>query len=265
MVSGMRVVGFIILLMVVTLGSSLNAQEVVTAEQVKQTWEKIKAGTITSEEVDLLVQGLKADETYNASIDALAGITSVEAIPFLAKHIEDENVIVRSAITTVLRGFKNKEVVPFLIKGMKDPEAIVRLNAVEGFLEFTDERAIEPLSKAVDDDNSDVRSTAISAISQYTDKRVVPALLIRKSSDAPWLDIQRVQLLGDYKDPRAISSLIVLLKLKDASVELRKNIVWALGEIGDKRAVPALEAAAKDDEAKIVRERAAVALKKIQR
>lgn len=265
MVIGMKVIGYIFSLFIVISVSGLNAQASVTTDQVKQVWEKVKVGQVTADDVDLLVLGLKSEDTYSSSVDALAGITSAEAIPFLTKHINDERPDVRAVMVSVLRTFKNKDVVPALIKSMADPAAIVRLNAVEGFLEFSDERAIEPLIKAVDDNDSpDIRSTAIMALSNYRDKRIVPALMIRKSGDAPWLDLQRVQFLGEYKDARAVSSLLVLIRLKGASVQLRKHIVWALGEIGDKRAVPALEEVSQNDEAKEVRLSAVDALRKIQ-
>lgn len=59
---------------------------------------------------------------------------------------------------------------------------------------------------------------------------------------------------------RAARPSLEVALLRDKNVHVRKSAARALGEIGDLRAVPALERAFSDDQDKFVRERAQQAL-----
>jgi HEAT repeat protein len=68
-----------------------------------------------------------------------------------------------------------------------------------------------------------------------------------------------VHVLGHLKTPRAVDLLLPLMNDRQVS----DNAAWALGEIGDARAVPPLVAALRDDDA-LVRVSGIQALKKLR-
>jgi HEAT repeat protein len=66
--------------------------------------------------------------------------------------------------------------------------------------------------------------------------------------------------LGQLGERRAVPALIKALQI-DENEDVRWTAAWALGELGDPSAIPALEAASEDDESDDVRNRAWEALR----
>jgi len=68
--------------------------------------------------------------------------------------------------------------------------------------------------------------------------------------------------LGEIGDPRAVEPLIEALQ--DEHWEVRGYAAWSLGRFGDSKAIDPLTYAASSDEEEMVREAAAEALEKIK-
>ncbi len=168
-----------------------------------------------------------------------------------------------------------------LIAALKDAE--VRKAAAEALGKIGDVRALKPLLATLRDSDLDVREAVVEALDQIGYKpgkyenaawywiakkewdqcvalgapALKPLLAVLKDSD---LDVRKAAAyaLGKIGDARAVESLVVALK----DVELREAASEALGKIGDARAVEQLIAALKDKN-EWVRKAAAKALGQI--
>jgi len=95
------------------------------------------------------------------------------------------------------------------------------------------------LIAALKDPSPKVRSQAVKALEELGDKRAVPALLPLLADPVRGVQLTTVKALGTLKSPRAVP---MLMHYVEASPNIRNEIValYALGEIGDPRALSAV-------------------------
>jgi HEAT repeat protein len=84
---------------------------------------------------------------------------------------------------------------------------------------------------------------ALSGIARVADPRIVPILRNAYASKEPMTRQRVVTLLGMQRPPEATDAL--LAALSDRSPDVRMAAIDALGDVGDPRAIPALESLAK--------------------
>ena len=174
--------------------------------------------------VNSLVQGLGDEDERVSSVSAneLCEIGEPAVDP-LIKALKDDNSQIRSLAAQDLGIIGDKKATNSLIEALKDPVPEVRMNSAFSLGELQATEAVEPLIELLkDEDGEVVRYTVIS--------------------------------LGMLKDPRATEPLCEVLKRDDASInydgdsdmrytgnsDIRSEAVFALGEIGDPRAVDTL-------------------------
>lgn len=179
----------------------------------------------------------------------------------LIDTLKDKNPVARRVVAMVL-GFKGiGEAIPFLIERLKDKALDVRQEAAEALGAIPDPRSVPPLISSLRDRGPFWR---IHWAAKYTLR--TPGMR-RFSSSLAVLEKKYSQVrvaaayaLGRIGDQRAVLPLIAALK--DESPELRKAAAHALGEIGSSEAGPPLVEALKDSEEN-VQAKAAEALVRI--
>lgn len=147
-----------------------------------------------------------------------------------------------------------------LVQDINDDNLIVRLKAVKELGESGDVRAVHPLIDSLGD--RDCGHTAANALVKLVKKGQpsVEPLIITLKDENPFVRRNAVYALGEIKDVRAVNPLIDALKDNDLIV--RRNAAKALGKIRDTSAVEPLTAAL-NDECPVVRRSAATALKEM--
>jgi HEAT repeat protein len=139
--------------------------------------------------------------------------------------------------------------------------------------------AVDPMERLADDIKSQDRPTrerAILQLANLEDERTIPPLVDVLEGDDELCDIAGVALVKkgreveapDPKQPNpVIDELAKVVNSPHLAERFRCRATWALGEIGDRRAIPALQAAqaAKlgDKPALLVQDQAKQALEKL--
>ena len=119
---------------------------------------------------------------------------------------------------------------------------------------------IRALLDAVADADAPVRWEATKALIALGDTRVVPPLIaLTQGTGASDQRTAAVYVLGWLRDTRALAPLVQVLRNSQEGAQLRSHAAEALAYLGDRRAVPALLAAL-DDPAPAVRLWSAFAL-----
>lgn len=141
-----------------------------------------------------------------------------------------------------------------------------RLEGVEGLGEnSTDAKAVEYLLRGAADADLSVRVKAIDVIGDNRVKQAVPLLVqqlfMRDTSLATKQHI--LASLGKIGDPNATKPILDFLA-RDVEPSVRGSAVYALGDIGDRAALPALEKLAKESSDENFRGLAQSAIRKIQ-
>jgi len=258
-------------------------------------------GEIGEPAIDPLIETLKSKEygwgyRSNAA-KALGEIGDLRAFDPLIDALQDEYSGVRKEAATALGKIGDPRAVEPLIESLGDKDLGVRESAAQALGKIGDPRAVDPLIDALQDEYSGVRKEAIAALGEIGDPKAVDPLIeflkfdpikpvseidqqtrvvrsppamqatfgepIPKPRDEEWgTRGTAAWALGRIGDTRAVEPLIDALK--DEHEYVRMYAARALGWIGDVRAVDALTYVASMDEDNRVREAAAEALEKIR-
>ena len=173
--------------------------------------------------------------------------SSKDRVAELIKQLKDGNWIVRESAVEALGEIRDGRAVEPLVKTLKDADDDVREGAAEALGKIKDRRAVEPLIEALKDEDDDVRRAAAEALGRIGDGRAVGALenVLRKGGKAVVRIWAAYALVRINKNEKAFQYL--LTRLKDKDPDIRRLVAYALGEIGDGRAVEPLIEALKDE------------------
>jgi hypothetical protein len=142
---------------------------------------------------------------------------------------------------------------------IKSRNPMVKKNAIYYLGEKGEAKAVPLLIGLLGpDEPKNIRLSAIIALGKIGKAASADALIQLLKADDNDLRREAIWALGQIKDPKAIPRLAGLLD--DANVRL--TAIWAMGNIGDKSAVPVLTGLLTDDN-RFVRHNAAQSLKKI--
>jgi HEAT repeat protein len=163
----------------------------------------------------------------------------------LTKALNNKNNEIRLGSTAALGAIKNVSSLGSLIDALKDNNQNIRLEAAMAIGSISDVRGIGPLMGALNDIDGAVRREAAWGLVKIGE----PAtdFLINELEKSPVHRWELVWALGEIKDPRAIEPLIEALK--DPDVEVRREAAWALWFIGDERAEAPLKEALAENKA----------------
>jgi HEAT repeat protein len=143
-----------------------------------------------------------------------------------------------------------------------DPEK--RLQGLQDLGEVTDKKAVEHLVAAASDPDMRIRIKAIDVLGRVRAPEAIPLLvqqLFMRDTDLGTK--QRIlACLGKIGDARATTPIVDFLA-RTGDPATRGNAIFALGEIGDRAALPPLEAIA-DSEDPLLRGLAQEAVRKIR-
>ena len=139
----------------------------------------------------------------------------------------------------------------------------VRMHAAEALGEIGDKRSVDPLIHALENEDGLVRKYVAEALGKIGDERAVDPLihtLVHALENADGFVQKHVGEVVMKIGQPAVEPLILALEHKDKNV--RSYVAWALGRIGDKRAVGPLIHALENEDG-LARSRVIEALGKI--
>jgi HEAT repeat protein len=162
--------------------------------------------------------------------------------PLLAAALNDKNVFVYLAAGEALGNIGKPALEPLLI-AIKDEDSDVRRRAASLLGKLSDPRAYEALRAALKDEIVDVRRSAAENL--IINKKLSFEQLIGFCKDTDWRVRQSAAYaLGKLGEPRAVDPLIAFLKDEDWRV--RHSAAGALGEYHESRVVEPLVATLND-------------------
>ncbi|MFX1443988.1 MAG: GNAT family N-acetyltransferase [Promethearchaeota archaeon] len=128
----------------------------------------------------------------------------------------------------------------------KEIKTRVRCYAIEGLGKIKDINIIKYLRVLLRDENIYIKKSVILALADIGDKSAVNILLDQLNCEEDWLKSLIVWSLGKIKDSRCINTLIEMFSEKNLKFELKKSLIIALSNFGDKRVVKLLIKMLKD-------------------
>lgn len=202
-------------------------------------------------------QMLRALEDTNVAVrvNAAAGLvrmTDPRSLCPLLKALQDEDSDVRRYAAVGIGELQDPKAVPELIHVLSAWEQLAELDAefleavVEAVGKLQDTQAVPALLPLLQAKHDGVLLKTVLALKQLRDASAIPELLKLLRSPKPTLRRRVVETLGKSGDLSVVPILGELLQA-DFSHEVRAAVARAFGELKSKQSIPFLEAALRDE------------------
>ena len=169
-----------------------------------------------------------------AAIGALTAIGG-PSVPVLGLCLSDPQAGVQEAASSVLASIADERVLAPLIAALKNKDWIVRMHAAKALGRIKDPSAVEPMIPLLQDKVKAVREEVTIALAEIGESALPSLLEALKHTE--WLvRLHAVEALGKSRSPAAVEPLLSVL-FNDHDQAVREDVVRALGQIGDGRAV----------------------------
>jgi HEAT repeat protein len=207
-----------------------------------------------------------------AGATALAELRSTDAVPALSRALTDPDPLVREEAVQALSRIDDERVLDPLIAVLKDPEERVRAVAADGLIEKGSPAVVRRLLEALTSPvlrrsvsdllarmgtsaveplltllrEGQLRPDVAATVGETLERLVGRSLFLeRLGSLDPAERLTAVEALGVMGGPESVDGLI--RALSDPSDDIRVHALRALGEMGDRRSVEAVERRARGD------------------
>lgn len=197
-----------------------------------------------------LVESYDADHRGQIGSLLEAGVSSYSGLLQLVQNRAADKEI-RLTACWILARLPNKRAARILLAILKDGEEVqeIRQAAAISLGLLGSKRVTKSLMSLLSEEkDSEIRESIVYALGFIGDKRAVDAVInvLGDRDEAARVRGQAAEVLAYLRDRQAVEPLLVTLE--EESVEIRFWAVFALGELGDRRALPRLERLAASDE-----------------
>jgi HEAT repeat protein len=178
-----------------------------------------------------------------AAIDALTAIGE-PSVPVLGLCLSDPQPGVQEAASSVLALIADERVLAPLIDALGKKDWIIRMHAAKALGRIRNAQAIEPLIPLLQDKVKAVREETTIALAAIGDA-ALPSLLAALKHPEWLVRLHAVEALGRSRSADAVEPLLWVL-FNDQDQAIREDVVRALGQLGDGRALEFLVTAMKE-------------------
>lgn len=148
-----------------------------------------------------------------------------------------------------------------LIKGLHDRHKWIRKECIYALGEIANDNALEALVGAAD--QPDLEFYVGQALNKVCEKKSPACILKKVKSMNKQICINIIMYLGFRKDANAADALIGIARDRNEDKWIRGSASWALGVIGDRKALDTLKNIIRDEPEEYVREESEEACRKI--
>ena len=241
----------------------LNLLEKETFYDNKKKIAKILAKSGDKRAVLPLINAMSLDDIVKPDIvNALEELGETLNTKPVITALNHKNPFIHLAACCALSRKGDKRALKPLINYLKsdNPRRDFAARALGG---IKDEKAVDFLIKALEDKDKWVRSEAIEALGKIGNKKAVDVLIKALDEEDKWIRERAVRALGEIGDKRAVMPIASVLLEHKFNDKLRVDAAYALGLIGDARALEALKKSSKGHAYSVI-ETAERAIKKIE-
>jgi len=233
----------------------------------KKDWDEcLKLNGVTIKALTRVLSD-KNPQVRKEATETLVKIGDLGTVQALILALENNNSDIRKEAAETLGNIGHSEAVKPLIVLLKDIDPDVRQAATEALVKIGGIHAMEQLISALQDRNSYIREAAAEILGKISNPALDPLMYALWENN--WeVRIEAAKALGRLRDGRAVNSLVAVLEYEGRDtrrgipedlgeitsssakpfiptgitqdIRLRIEVIKALGQIGDKRAIPAL-------------------------
>ena len=237
------VVGLLFIVLAPIAGSSLSLSPA-GPDQVNQKQAR------ESEEVTHWAAQLKSGdlEERRDAVMRLSDMDGEAAISALVSGLNDSSPLVRALVLDGLAERSNPAVISLIAARLaSDKDPFVRKTAAYALARSNGAQRTEALIAGLKDKDQEVRGAAAVALGDHPEPAAIAPLGLALTDKNDFVRAQSARALGINRSAAspAVPAMIRILG-SDPDNEVKRQIVTALGLIGDRTAIPALERASHD-------------------
>jgi protein-S-isoprenylcysteine O-methyltransferase Ste14 len=198
------------------------------------------------------IRALRRSDNWHARrpyVRALEGMGE-RAVDPLIDLLHDRDPSLREIAANTLGVLGSERAVAPLIASLADPDGNVRCWAAGSLGRLRAEEAVAPLTRMLDTPGS-ARHSAAVALGRIGSTDAVRPLITALDEPSPWTQAAVIYALGQLGDERAVDPLLAILEHEDPEVHVRRAIVVAFGQLSSARTADALRAALEDEDAEV--------------
>jgi HEAT repeat protein len=175
----------------------------------------------------------------------LGHIEGSAATSSLASALTDPSALVRAVALAGLANRPDTSVAPLIAARLtSDKDAFVRKTAAYALSRFSGTDRTAALSAALKDKDLEVRGAAAVSLGDHPDAAAVAPLIAALSDKTAFVRAQAARALGLNTGAAAqVTPRLIKLLMSDNDGDVRRHAATALGLIGDRSALPALQTA----------------------
>jgi len=170
------------------------------------------------------------------------------ALSALTSALTDPMPGVRAIVVACLGERSDTSIVPLIAARLaSDKDAFVRKSAAYALAKFAGDARTSSLISALKDKDLEVRGAAAVSLGDHSDASAIGALASALSDKSAFVRAQSARALG-VNGRAAVQTVSALIGLLDADpdIDVKRQAATAVGLIGDRSALPALERAGRD-------------------
>lgn len=201
-------------------------------------------------EIERYTSQLKSsdEEARREATLMLVALETPATIPALTSALNDTSERVRALAITGLARLGDSSLVSIIAARLaQDKKPFVRKSAAYALGKLGSAEGTAALVAALKDKDIEVRCAAAVALGEYSDASAIAPLTVALQDKSEFVRAQSARALGanGRAAAAAVPSLVRLLA-SDKDQNVRRHAATALGQIGERSALPALERAARD-------------------
>ncbi len=218
-------------------------------------------GSLTLGSLMAVIQDPPSLDSASRAYEALRRLHDPQGIDLLTAATHYDEKLIRWGAIEVLGNLQTEQALPALIEAAHHPEENTRQLAVTALGKIGHPDGIHAITAALNEADWQMRNTAVRALGRIGTEDVILPLLASMRDAHVQVRETAAQMLQTLRIPQASEILLTAVHGTDAWT--RRHLARALGEIGDRRALPLLENLAVNDDDVQVRLSAAQALAKM--
>jgi HEAT repeat protein len=201
-------------------------------------------------EIEQLTSELKSsdEEKRREATLMLAALETPAAIPALTSALNDPSERVRAHAIAGLSRLSDPSLVSVIAARLaQDKKPFVRKAAAYALGKFGSPEGTAALVAALKDKDIEVRGAAAVALGEYADQAAVVPLTGALSDKSEFVRAHSARALGvNGRAAQQAVPLLIKLLASDKDQHVKRMVATALGRIGERAALPALELARRD-------------------
>ncbi|MGM0441565.1 MAG: HEAT repeat domain-containing protein [Elusimicrobiota bacterium] len=193
---------------------------------------------------------LAINNLYNIALDISTGSVRNMLIKKLGKAIYDGKKSLRLLAIEKIADLGGDTAVETLKEGLKSEDRATKMKTVKAMGKIGTPNIVEPLANFISEEDFDIKMKGIEILGTIDSAKALEKITDFIGDDNYKIRKKIIAILSSRGDKTVVDNLKMVLK-KDPSFRLRKNAVYALGSIGNKKSKKAIHIALEDSKKEV--------------